>query len=60
VNLEFPELAGEPERFDGEFQSKLEIMETRKQSLKDNSIWMKSGDTITAILLPLAPLLSIF
>jgi hypothetical protein len=55
-STEFPNLAGEPERFDDEFRNKLEkIMETRKASLKDKSIWAKSGDTIVAIFTALSP-----
>jgi hypothetical protein len=53
---EFPELAGEPERFDGEFRNKLEkIMDTRKAALDDKSIWTKSGDTIVAIFTAFSP-----
>jgi hypothetical protein len=41
---EFPELAGEPERFDDEFRKKLEkIMNTRKAALDDKSIWATSS-----------------
>jgi hypothetical protein len=53
---EFPELAGEPERFDDEFRNKLEkIMDTRKAALDDKSIWTKSGDTIVAIFTAFSP-----
>jgi hypothetical protein len=53
---EFPELAGEPERFDDEFRKKLEkIMNTRKAALDDKSIWAKSGDTIVAIFTAFSP-----
>jgi len=54
--IEFPELVGEPERFDDEFRNKLEkIMDTRKESLADKSLWVKSGDTIVAIFTAFSP-----
>ena len=57
MNLEFPELAGKPERFDSEFRSKLEkIVELEIQCLEYKLIWTKSGAIVMSISTALGPL----
>jgi hypothetical protein len=54
--LDFPELAGEPERFDQRFREILNnALEARRAALSDRSLWSKPGEIILGLFTALSP-----
>jgi hypothetical protein len=54
--LDFPELAGEPERFDQRFRELLNnALLARRDALKDKSLWSKPGEILLGLFTALSP-----